>query len=127
MKTRLYISILFCLLAMNTWAQTYKNTYTPKNTKQQEVGAIQSQQIMQTSVHAGTIYEPFSNAAPSEQSFVGAAQPTSNGPHRARKDFDVGGETGQSTESPVGNTPWLLMLLLGAGYFSVKVIRKKSH
>lgn len=107
MKTKLYISILFCTIAVSTWAQTYKNSYTPS--AQQEYEAIQSQQIMQVNAHEGTIYEPFSNTTPSEQSVVGAAQTTSNGPHRAKKDFDTGGDANQGP-SPIGDAMVPLML-----------------
>ncbi len=115
MKTKLYISILFCIVAANTWAQTYRNTYTPSEPREYEV--IQSQQIMKTGAHDGTIYEPFSSTTPSEQSVIGAAQTTSNGPSRARRGFDVGGETGQADEYPLGDAalPLLLMSLVFAG------------
>ena len=108
MRTKLYISILFCIIAISTWAQTYNNTYAPS--AQQEYEAIQSQQIMQANVHEGTIYEPFSTTTPSEQSAVGAAQSNSSTPHRARKGFDTGGETGRADEYPLGDGMWPLML-----------------
>ena len=50
-----------------------------------------------------------------------------------KKDGSTPGDPGTPGEDPVwppipvGNTPWLLMMLLVAGYFSVKVIKKKSH
>ena len=115
MKTKLYISILFCIVAVSTWAQTYRNTYTPSEPREYEV--IQSQQIMKTGAHDGTIYEPFSSTTPSEQSVIGAAQTTSNGPSRARKGFDTGGETGRADEYPLGGAalPLLLMSLAFAG------------
>ena len=124
MRTKLSISILFCIIAVSTWAQTYKNTYTPSVQQEQEV--IQSQQIMTTSAHGGTIYEPFSNTTPSEQSAVGAAQATSNGPHRAKKDFDIGGDTGQSDEFPLGDAMWPLMLCAVAFAAGVAVRRRKK-
>lgn len=108
MRTKLSISILFCIVAVSTWAQTYRNTYTPSEPREYEV--IQSQQILKTGAHEGTIYEPFSSTTPSEQSAVGAAQATSNGPHRAKKDFDTGGETGRADEFPLGDAMWPLML-----------------
>lgn len=124
MKTKLYISILFCTIAVSTWAQTYKNSYTPS--AQQEYEAIQSQQIMQVNAHEGTIYEPFSNTTPSEQSVVGAAQTTSNGPHRAKKDFDTGGDTGQSDESPLGDAA-LPLMLFAIAFGGVIALRRRRE
>ena len=120
MKTKLYISILFCIVAVSTWAQTYRNTYTPSEPREYEV--IQSQQIMKTGAHDGTIYEPFSSTTPSEQSVIGAAQTTYNGPSRARRGFDVGGESGQADEYPLGDAalPLLLMSLAFAGVIYVR-------
>ena len=123
MKAKLYISILFCTIAVSTWAQTYKNSYTPS--AQQEYEAIQSQQIMQVNAHEGTIYEPFSNTTPSEQSVVGAAQTTSNGPHRAKKDFDTGGDSGQGP-SPIGDAMVPLMLMAVAFGGVVYFRRRKA-
>ena len=123
MKTKLYISILFCTIAVSTWAQTYKNSYTPS--AQQEYEAIQSQQIMQVNAHEGTIYEPFSNTTPSEQSVVGAAQTTSNGPHRAKKDFDTGGDANQGP-SPIGDAVLPLMLMAVAFGGVVYFRRRKA-
>lgn len=116
MRTKLSISILFCIIAVSTWAQTYKNTYTPSVQQEQEV--IQSQQIMTTSAHGGTIYEPFSSTTPSEQSAVGAAQEPSSGPNRAKKDFVNPSDPGhQSNDYPIGDAalPLLLMSLAFAG------------
>ena len=121
MKAKLYISILFCTIAVSTWAQTYKNSYTPS--AQQEYEAIQSQQIMLVNAHEGTIYEPFSNTTPSEQSVVGAAQTTSNGPHRAKKDFDTGGDANQGP-SPIGDAMVPLMLMAVA-FGGVVYFRRK--
>ncbi|MBR4499853.1 MAG: hypothetical protein IKP11_04865 [Paludibacteraceae bacterium] len=123
MKAKLYISILFCTIAVSTWAQTYKNSYTPS--AQQEYEAIQSQQIMQVNAHEGTIYEPFSNTTPSEQSVVGAAQTTSNGPHRAKKDFDTGGDANQGP-SPIGDAVLPLMLMAVAFGGVVYFRRRKA-
>ena len=131
MKTRIYIIAILSIVAVTLSAQTYKNTYTPAartyEASIQNQQAIQSQQIMTTGkAYNGTVYEPFSTVTPSEQSEVGANQSSTKA--KAKKDFINPSDPGnQSNESPVGNTPWLLMMLLGAGYFSVKVIRKKSH
>jgi len=123
MKTKLYISILFCIVAANTWAQTYRNTYTPSEPREYE--AIQSQQIMKTGVHEGTIYEPFSSTTPSEQSAVGAEQAAKvNGPRK----FPKPGETGQSDEYPLGDAalPLLLMSLAFAGVIYFRERRARA-
>ncbi len=124
MKTKLYISILFCIVAVSTWAQTYRNTYTPSEPREYEV--IQSQQIMKTGAHDGTIYEPFSSTTPSEQSVIGAAQTTSNGPHRAKRDFDTPGEENQSNEFPLGDAALPLMLFAVAFGGVIAFRRKRS-
>lgn len=122
MKTKLYISILFCTIAVSTWAQTYKNSYTPS--AQQEYEAIHSQQIMQVNAHEGTIYEPFSSTTPSEQSVVGTAQAPSSGPNRA-KQFDIGGDAGQGP-SPIGDAVLPLMLFAVAFGGVIALRRKRS-
>ena len=103
MRTKIVIIALLSVVTVAVNAQTYKNTYTPS--AQPEYGVIQSQQIMSTNAHEGTIYEPFSNSTPSEQSSVGASQTSPAGPNRGKK-FDTGGDSGQGP-SPVGE-PWVL-------------------
>lgn len=120
MKTKLYISILFCIVAVSTWAQTYRNTYTPSEPREYEV--IQSQQIMKTGAHEGTIYEPFSGTTPSEQSVVGTAQAPSSGPNRA-KQFDIGGDAGQGP-SPIGDAA-LPLMLFAVAFGGVIALRRK--
>lgn len=133
MKTRIYFIAILNIVAVTLSAQTYGNTYTPAargyEASIQNQQAIQSHQIMSSGkTYNGTVYEPFSTTTPSEYSEFGNNSTTEGGgsKRKASKGFDVGGDTPPGP-SPVGNTPWLLMMLLGAGYFSVKVIRKKSH
>ena len=100
-------TLMACLVPANAQDFNQKRIETP----------IQSQQIMTTGAsYSGTVYEPFSNATPSEQSSVGATAPThsTSGPRRS---FDVGGETGKSTEFPLGDAllPLLMMAMLFAG------------
>ena len=47
-------------------------------------------------------------------------------PGGPRKAFDTGAETGQSTESPIGDAMWPLMLLACA-YLSMRVFLKKKR
>ena len=124
MKTKLYISILFCLVAVSSWAQTFKNTYTPSGDAQ-EYEAFKSPQIMQASAHEGTIYEPFSSATPSDQSAVGEAQNSAGRPGQIRRDFDTGAETGQSDEFPIGDAT-LPMMLMGIAFAMFVYFRRKQ-
>ena len=125
MKTKLYISILFCLVAVSSWAQTFKNTYTPSGTPQ-EYEAFKSPQIMQTNAHEGTIYEPFSSATPSDQSAVAEGQNSAGRPGQIRRGFDIGGDTPPGP-SPIGDAvlPLVLMALTFAGvvYFRKRKAR----
>ena len=92
-------------------AQTFQTTA--------EKSAIQSQQMVNSGVqYKGTIYEPFSNAAPSEQSEVGASYSPAKAPGGPRKEFGKPGEVGQSDQSPIGDAVWPLLALAcvyGAG------------
>ena len=100
-------TLMACLVPANAQDFNQKRIETP----------IQSQQIMTTGAsYSGTVYEPFSNATPADYNSVGAAAPThsTSGPRRS---FDVGGETGKSTEFPIGDAvlPLLMMAMLFAG------------
>ena len=125
MKTKLYISILFCLVAVSSWAQTFKNTYTP-SANAQEYETFKSPQAMQTTAHDGTIYEPFSSTTPSDQSAVGEAQNSGYRPGQIRRDFDTGAETGQSEEFPIGDAmlPLMLCALVFCGVIALR--RKRA-
>ena len=120
MKTKLYISILFCLVAVSSWAQTFKNTYTP-SANAQEYETFKSPQAMQTTAHEGTIYEPFSSTTPSDQSMVGEAQNSAGRPGQIRRGFDIGGDTGQGP-SPIGDAvlPLMLCALVFCGVIALR-------
>ena len=134
MRKHLYIIAILSIVAVELSAQTYGKVYTPAardyEASIQSQQAIQSHQIMSSGkTYNGTVYEPFSTTTPSEYNGMGNSSTTTEGgdsKRKARKDLIIGPEDPPGP-SPVGNTPWLLMMLLGAGYFSVKVIRKKSH
>lgn len=69
--------LIIAILSVATGVATAQ-TFTPAQLDNQ---AIQSQQIMQTgAAYEGTVYEPFSNTTPSEQSEVGASYSPSSKP-----------------------------------------------
>ena len=93
--------------------------------------AIQSQKIMTTgAVYNGTVYEPFSNATPAEQSYTPAKAP--GGPRRGYDangnwvpdgdDFGGGAETGESDQFPIGDAmmPLLAFALMFCGYVAIR-------
>lgn len=122
MKTRIYIIAILSIVAIELSAQTYKNTYTPAartyEASIQNQQAIQSQQIMTTGkAYNGTVYEPFSTTTPSEYNEVGGGSTTEGGnsARKAKRDL-IGGPEDPLGPSPVGATPWLMMLILAVGY-----------
>ena len=75
---------------------------------------FQSQQIMSSgSNYGGTVYKPFDNSTPSEQSKVGASYSPNKAPGGPRRGFDIGGETGKADEYPIGE-PWILAIFAAA-------------
>lgn len=113
------IVLLTVFLSMTTLA-VYAQPFTPTQAPQV---AMQSQQIMQNGQnHDGTIYAPFDNTMPSEQS---------SGPKKASgkgggnpKTFIGGPETGQGP-SPVGE-PWVLAIFALA-FAGVLALRKRKN
>lgn len=92
----------------------YAQPFTPTPTQAAQV-AMQSQQIMQNGQnHDGTIYAPFDNTMPSEQSSGPNKAPGKGG--GTRNGFIIGPDTPPANESPVGE-PWILaaFALLFAG------------
>ena len=114
MKTRLYIIALLSVMSVALYAQVYSSepNFDP---------AIKSQQMINggTSYH-GVVYEPFSNTAPSEYNSEAAAAKKPS----VRGGFDTGAETGQSTESPIGDAV-LPLLLCAAVFGGVVLLRRK--
>ena len=112
MKAKIMMIIMaVALIALPTMAQ------------QQE---WQSTSAMQTS---GSNYAPQVNAIGAESAQPMATTTTSYSPAAPsgpRKVFDHGGETGQSTESPIGDAmlPLMLMALAFGGW--IAVIRRKQ-
>lgn len=111
MKRNTFLLTVFLSMAI---LAVYAQPFTPTPTQAAQV-AMQSQQIMQNGQnHDGTIYAPFDNTMPSEQS---------SGPNKApgkgggiRNGFITGPDTPPANESPVGE-PWVLaaFALLFAG------------
>lgn len=111
MKKHLFLKSLLIAIGLlvasvnSAWGQTF-------GAGGQQQTAIQSQQIMNGGAYKGTVYEPFSGAAPSE-----AYNPTKV--NRAKRgdddfdpsEFDTPGDAGTpSNESPIGE-PWVMLLL----------------
>lgn len=100
MKRKTFLLTVF--LSMATLA-VYAQPFTPTPTQAAQV-AMQSQQIMQNGQnHDGTIYAPFDNTMPSEQSSGPNKAPGKGGGNP--KTF-IGGPD-QTGPSPVGE-PWVL-------------------
>ena len=91
------------------------------------VAAPSAGTIMPGAARAGyspTIYAVGSTELPSD-----AYDPTTEGRERANKpsikrDFETPGDTNQSTEYPIGDAVWPLMILVGA-YCSIMFVRRK--
>lgn len=116
------IVLLTVFLSMATLA-VYAQPFTPTQTPQV---AMQSQQIMQNGQnHDGTIYAPFDNTMPSEQSSGPNKAPGKGGGNP--KTFIGGAETGQGP-SPVGvGEPWVLAIFALAFAGVVALRKRKNH
>ena len=114
------IVLLTVFLSMTTLA-VYAQPFTPTQTPQV---AMQSQQIMQNGQnHDGTIYAPFDNTMPSEQSSGPNKAPGKGGGNP--KTFIGGGEYGQGP-SPIGE-PWILAIFALAFAGVVALRKRKNH
>ncbi len=117
MKTRNNIIILLCIVTMTVYAQPFSG-------KPIETTPIQSQQIMSTGAnYNGTVYEPFDNTTPSEQSVVGASYSPAKAPD-GRRFFPKPGEEGQSEAYPIGDA-MLPLLLMAVVFCGVIYLRRK--
>ena len=127
MKARIYTIALLSVIAILVNAQPFSG-------KPIENAPIQSQQIMTTGTkYNGTVYEPFNNTTPSEQSVVGASYSPAKAPDGRRKigNFDDVPEVGEQENTyPIGDAmlPLLLMAVVfcGAIYFRRKRAAQKS-
>ena len=87
---------------------------------------FQSHQIMSSGAnYGGTVYKPFDNTTPSEQSEVGASYSPNKAPSGPRKGFGKPDEIGKSNESPVGE-PWILLAFAAAFAAGIAFRRKKQ-
>ena len=111
---------LFVVLitSINTaWGQLY-------GTGGQQESAIQSQQLMSGGAYNGTVYEPFDNTTPSEQSEIGA----SYSPGRAaspKKSRTPGEASSGSPDSPIGDP--LVLTFFALGFAGLIFIRKRRQ
>lgn len=121
MKNRVYIIVLMSVMAVCSYAQSFSSSETNGS-------AIQSQQILPTSTYNGTVYEPFDNSTPSEQSAVGSDYSPANAPSGPRRGFIGGPESGQGP-SPIGDAvlPLLLMAILFAAGAAIKKVKGERN
>ena len=117
--------VLLTLLTTHAWGQTYKPARVDERKAMPVVtmqgAGMQSQQMMSGGAYNGTVYEPFSNATPSEASNPAKAP---SGPLREQASGRNAGEVdpeGASDQSPIGE-PWVMMLL-ALGFGGVIAIR----
>ena len=107
--------VLLTLLTTHAWGQTYKPARVDERKAMPVVtmqgAGMQSQQMMSGGAYSGTVYEPFSNATPSEASNPAKAP---GGPRRGKID---GADNDPSSQSPVGDAvlPLLLMAFAFGG------------
>lgn len=118
---------LFVVLitSINAWGQTYKPARVDERKAMPVVtmqgAGMQSQQMMSGGAYSGTVYEPFSNATPSEASNPAKA------PGGPRKDQASGRNPGEvdpdagSDLSPIGE-PWVMAFfaVAFAGYMAIR-------
>lgn len=97
-----YLLLLLACASLSAW---------PTNEENLSIQTFQSQQILQTSVqYKGTVYEPFDNTAPSEQSAVGSSSSPNRAPGKGgniRNGFGPRTDDTPANTSPVGE-PWIL-------------------
>ena len=117
------ITYLFLLIGFAyACAQNFgERNYGERNYPVQQ--EFRSQQIMSSGSNYGsTVYKPFDNSTPSEQSEVGASYSPNKAPGGPRRDKITGPDTPPANEYPVGE-PWIL-LLFAAAFAGVVAIRK---
>ena len=130
MKKYLFIIAILNIVAIELSAQTYGKTYTPASRDYE--ASIQSQQVIQShqimssgANYGGTVYKPFDNTTPSEQSEVGASYSPNKAPGGPRRDKVLGPDTPPADESPVGE-PWILLAFAAVFAAGIAFRRKKQ-
>ena len=109
------VMIIVVLGAVMTYMiPAYAQTFQPTPEK----AAMQSQQMINSGVqYKSTVYEPFSNTMPSEQSEVGASLSPGKSNVANRRSL-IGGPEDPLGPSPIGDAVWPLLALAcvyGAG------------
>ena len=115
MTKKLYIIALLSVIAISVKAQMFGAPETDRS-------MLHSQIILQTSAYQGTVYEPFSNTTPSEQSEIGAQYAKNNAP--AMRKSLIGGPEDKPGPSPIGDALWPL-LLMAAIFCGVIALRRR--
>ena len=110
MRKLVMIIMAVALIALPAMAQDWQSTSTMQGT-----GSAYSSQV--TEVGATTATE----IATTTESYSPA-----RGPHRARRDFDTGAESGQSSEFPMGDAV-LPLMLLACAYLGLRVFLKRKR
>ena len=119
MRKRVYIIALISAVSLLAHAQTFSPAA--------EDNTIQSQQIMQSgSNYNSTVYEPFSNTTPSEQSAVGASYSPAKAPTGPRKDIISPSNPGQQGEFPLGDGV-IPLLLMATGFAVFVAVRRNAR
>ena len=119
MRTKIYIIALLSVVAVAVNAQTFQPATIDNS-------AIQSQQIMMTgNTYNGTVYEPFSNVAPSEYNSSSETYSPAKAPGGPRKVFDIGGDTPPGP-SPIGDA-LLPLLLMAAAFAGWSYLRRRKQ
>ena len=120
MKRVMMIMVLGALIAylVPAQAQTFQNPNAQQN---------QNQQMVQTGArYTGTVYEPFSESVPSEQSAVGASYSPGR-PGHIRTDIGSNQDGGEgSNDSPIGDAV-LPLLLMAVAFGGVIALRRKRE
>ena len=118
MKTKLLIVAVLSAMTMSVLAQSFAPARVANE-------PIQSQPMMTGGSYSGTVYEPFSNVAPSEYNSSNETYSPAKAPGGPRKAFDTGAETGQSTEFPIGDG-MLPLMLMGIAFAMFVYFRRKQ-
>ena len=118
MRTKLIIIALLSVITISATAQQY----SPASVTDP---AIQSQQIMSGSAYNGTVYEPFSNSVPSEQSTVGSSYTPTSRPRRSKENPGDPGITDDNA-SPLGDAA-LPLMLFAVAFGGVVAFRRRRE
>lgn len=120
-KNVLNIIIICCIAAMCAYAQQNHMG----NHGSSDDSFIQSHQLMRAGTnYNGTVYEPFSNTLPSEQSEVGSST-HKTGPRKSKENPTDPGIT-DDENSPIGDA-LLPLLLMAAAFAGWSYLRRRKQ